>query len=63
MGTVNVVGGITDTLQVRVWGVQDYVPVWQQMQAFTQNRGENTPDEIWVVQHSPVFTLGRNGKM
>jgi lipoyl(octanoyl) transferase len=63
VGTVNVVGGITDTLQVRVWGVQDYVPVWQQMQAFTQNRGENTPDEIWVVQHSPVFTLGRNGKM
>jgi lipoyl(octanoyl) transferase len=33
------------------------------MQAFTQNRVDDTPDEVWLVQHSPVFTLGRNGKM
>lgn len=41
----------------------EYQAVWRQMQAFTQQRDENTPDEIWLVQHSPVFTLGRNGKM
>lgn len=49
-------------LQVVTWGLQDYVPVWQQMQAFTQQRNAATVDELWVVQHSPVFTLGRNGK-
>ncbi len=53
----------TDTLQVRVLGVQDYLPVWQQMQAFTQQRDADTPDQLWLVQHHPVFTLGRNGKM
>lgn len=54
---------ITDTLRVRVLGQQDYVPVWQQMQAFTQGRDSHSPDEIWLVEHAPVFTLGRNGKM
>jgi lipoyl(octanoyl) transferase len=52
-----------NTLQVRVLGVQDYLPVWQQMQAFTQQRDHDTPDQLWLVQHHPVFTLGRNGKM
>lgn len=32
------------------------------MQAFTDTRSSNTPDEIWFLQHPPVFTLGRNGK-
>jgi lipoyl(octanoyl) transferase len=54
---------VADTLHVRVLGNCDYVPVWQQMQAFTQQRVNDTPDELWVVQHFPVFTLGRNGKM
>jgi len=40
----------------------DYESVWQAMQAFTQNRDETTVDELWVVEHDPVFTLGRNGK-
>lgn len=55
--------GLTESLHVRVLGSQDYVPVWQQMQAFTQSRVDSTPDELWLVEHSPVFTLGRNGKM
>lgn len=60
--------GIIETaaspLRIRVLGENiDYQTVWQQMQVFTQQRDENTPDEIWLVQHSPVFTLGRNGKM
>lgn len=51
------------TLRIRVLGQVDYLPVWQEMQAFTRNRIADTPDEVWLVQHPPVFTLGRNGKM
>jgi len=41
-------------------GRQDYVPLWREMQAFTDNRDEATPDEIWFVEHPPVFTMGLN---
>jgi len=40
----------------------DYAPVWQEMQSFTESRNANTPDELWFLEHPPVFTLGRNGK-
>ncbi|ABR74075.1 octanoyltransferase [Actinobacillus succinogenes] len=49
-------------LVVRRLGVQDYNQVWRQMQDFTDQRNENTPDEIWLVQHPPVFTQGQAGK-
>lgn len=39
---------------------QDYVPLWREMQAFTDTRDETTPDEIWFVEHPPVFTMGLN---
>lgn len=41
-------------------GRQDYVPLWHEMQEFTDSRNENTPDEIWFVEHPPVFTMGLN---
>lgn len=41
-------------------GLQDYVPLWHEMQEFTDTRDENTPDEIWFVEHPPVFTMGLN---
>jgi lipoyl(octanoyl) transferase len=47
---------------VRHLGRQDYIPVWQNMAEFTAARDENTRDEIWVVEHGPVYTLGLNGK-
>lgn len=51
-------------LKVRVLeGLQAYLPVWHKMQAFTANRTPETPDEIWILQHESVFTLGRNGRM
>ncbi|QQZ29426.1 lipoyl(octanoyl) transferase LipB [Thiothrix subterranea] len=62
MGVVSA-ADLTTTLAIRQLGLLDYVAVWQQMQAFTQQRVADTPDEIWLVQHPPVFTLGRNGKM
>lgn len=47
---------------VRDLGRQPYVPVWHAMQAFTDARNEETPDELWLVEHDPVFTLGQAGK-
>ena len=41
-------------------GRQEYVPLWREMQEFTDTRDENTPDEIWFVEHPPVFTMGLN---
>ncbi len=49
-------------LDVRQLGLADYESTWQAMQDFTKNRDEDTPDELWIVEHPPVFTLGRNGK-
>lgn len=52
----------SSSLLIRQLGLQDYEPVWQAMQAFTQQRDEMTTDEIWLLQHPPVYTLGLNGK-
>ncbi|MFT4177882.1 MAG: lipoyl(octanoyl) transferase LipB [Thermomonas sp.] len=41
---------------------QPYEPVWRAMQAFTDARGDDTQDELWLVEHAPVFTLGQAGK-
>lgn len=49
-------------LIIRNLGQRDYVPVWREMQAFTAARTQDTPDELWIVEHPPVFTLGLNGK-
>ena len=47
---------------IRNLGLQDYESIWHNMQQFTQNRNHETSDEIWVVEHFPVYTLGLNGK-
>jgi len=49
-------------LRVRNLGLLEYEPVWRAMQAFTDGRDERTPDELWLVQHPPVFTLGQAGR-
>ncbi len=51
-----------DRVTVRWLGRKDYLPVWQAMQEFTQQRTEATTDEIWLLEHTPVFTQGQNGK-
>jgi len=43
-------------------GRVDYEPTWRAMQTFTSQRDEQTRDEIWLLEHPPVFTLGMNGK-
>jgi len=40
----------------------DYQTAWHAMRSFTDNRDANTPDEIWFIEHPPVYTLGQNGK-
>lgn len=47
---------------LRHLGLVDYLPTWRAMQAFTAARAPDTPDEIWLLQHPPVFTLGQAGK-
>ena len=47
---------------VRHLGQVDYARTWREMQIFTDSRSSATPDEVWFLQHAPVFTLGRNGK-
>ena len=47
---------------IKPLGRVDYGPTWQAMLAFTSERSATTPDEIWIVEHPPVFTLGQAGK-
>lgn len=51
-----------DTFTVRQLGCMQYTPVWQAMQSYNSRRGAQTPDEIWLVEHPPVYTLGLNCK-
>ena len=49
-------------LGFRELGQVDYQPTWHAMQRFTDTRSADTPDEIWLLEHSPVFTQGQAGK-
>jgi len=50
------------TTVLRDLGRQDYLGVWRDMQQFTAERDGDTADQIWIVEHPPVYTLGLNGK-
>ena len=47
---------------VRHLGLVEYEPTWRAMQAFTAQRSPDTPDEIWLLEHPPVYTQGQAGK-
>ncbi|MCF2857914.1 lipoyl(octanoyl) transferase LipB [Pseudoalteromonas sp. SMS1] len=47
---------------IRHLGRQSYEPIWQKMQTFTDQRDDSAADEIWLVEHEPVFTQGQAGK-
>jgi lipoyl(octanoyl) transferase len=53
---------ITRPLIVRSLGRCDYQETWQRMMAFTDARQSDTPDELWLLEHPPVFTQGLAGK-
>src|SRR6478609_1641171 len=48
--------------RVRRLGQTDYASTWRAMQAFTAARAAETPDEIWLTEHPPVYTLGLAGR-
>ncbi|WP_114766454.1 lipoyl(octanoyl) transferase LipB [Vibrio rhodolitus] len=50
------------TLVVKHLGKQDYEPIWHAMHDFTNTRTDETLDEVWFVEHNPVFTQGQAGK-
>lgn len=53
---------VSPKLKIKDLGKAAYIPTWHAMQEFTDNRDENTLDELWIVQHPPVFTQGQAGK-
>ena len=46
----------------RLPGYRDYLPTLEAMRGFTDLRGPDTPDELWLLEHPPVFTLGQAGR-
>src|SRR5436190_21099681 len=40
----------------------DYIPIWEAMRSFTEQRDATTKDELWCLEHAPVFTQGQAGK-
>lgn len=49
-------------MYMRCLGRTDYLAAWEAMRVFTQQRTPDTPDELWLTEHPPVFTLGQAGK-
>ncbi len=52
----------TADIKLKYHGQSEYEPVWRAMQEFTNNRDKQTLDELWMVEHPPVFTQGQAGK-
>lgn len=50
------------SIEIKKLGLQDYQSTWQAMQDFTAQRHVDTPDQIWLVEHPPVYTQGLNGQ-
>ena len=53
---------MTAELVVQHLGRVDYEPTWRAMQEFTATRTAETPDQLWICEHPPVYTLGQAGK-
>lgn len=56
-----VLAPITENIVVRALGRTDYTRAWNAMRAFTAARAPATPDELWLVEHPPVYTMGLKG--
>ena len=50
---------LVEDIIVRKLGRADYLPTWQAMREFTRGRQDATPDELWLVEHSAVYTVGQ----
>ena len=54
---------LVEDIVVRQLGRADYLPTWQAMREFTRARHESTPDELWLVEHPPVYTVGQGASI
>jgi lipoyl(octanoyl) transferase len=50
---------LVEEIVVKQLGRAEYLPTWQAMRALTVSRDESTPDELWVLEHPPVYTVGQ----
>jgi lipoyl(octanoyl) transferase len=53
---------LSEDVVVRRLGRVAYEPTWQAMREFTRARSETTPDELWLLEHPPVYTLGQGAR-
>jgi lipoyl(octanoyl) transferase len=51
-----------EDIVVKRLGRVEYIPAWQAMRDFTRSRDDSTPDELWLLEHPPVYTIGQGGK-
>ncbi len=51
-----------DPLVISYLGMQPYAPVWEAMKGYTRDRTPDSPDQLWLLEHQPVFTQGQAGK-
>lgn len=49
-------------MRVQDLGRRSYDEIWRAMRAYTEERGPDSPDQVWLVEHPPVFTQGQNGR-
>ena len=54
---------LVEELLVKRLGRVDYLPTWEAMRNFTRGRGESTPDELWMLEHPPVYTVGQGAPL
>lgn len=53
---------VSNKIKIKKLGLSDYTETWQAMKEFTKSRTPEMIDEVWILEHKPVFTLGTNGK-
>ena len=53
---------LVEAIVVKRLGLTPYVPTWHAMREFTRARSDSTPDELWLLEHAPVYTIGQGGK-
>jgi lipoyl(octanoyl) transferase len=49
-------------IHIHELGLQPYLPIWEKMKTFTSTRTSETPDQMWLLEHEPVFTQGQAGR-
>lgn len=54
---------LDSSFSIHYLGLSDYVSTWQAMRSFTDTRSEATPDQLWLVEHHSVYTLGLHGSL